>query len=125
MSAITRCFPGGHSSGRGDRVASPRERANCGDWLADELRLIRPPLIIPVGRLAIARFLGPRALSDVVGHEHDVEHEGGRSIVVALPHPSGASSWIHAPEHRALLHRSLELIRQRLGVERHQSSSVA
>jgi uracil-DNA glycosylase len=125
ISAITRCFPGGNASGRGDRVPSPRERANCGDWLADELRLIQPPLIIPVGRLAIDRFLGPGALSDVVGREHDVKHEGGRSFVVPLPHPSGASSWINAPEHRALLQRSLEFIRQRLGVERHHNRGVA
>ena len=125
ISAITRCFPGAHRSGRGDRVPSPRERANCGDWLADELRLVRPPLIIPVGRLAIDRFLGPRGLREVVGREHDVEHEGGRSIIVPLPHPSGASSWIHAPEHRALLQRSLELIRRRLDVERHHTRSVA
>lgn len=125
ISAITRCFPGAHRSGRGDRVPSPRERANCGDWLADELRLVRPPLIIPVGRLAIDRFLGPRGLREVVGREHDVEHEGGRSIIVPLPHPSGASSWIHAPEHRALLQRSLELIRRRLDVERLHKRSVA
>ncbi|MEP6732367.1 MAG: uracil-DNA glycosylase family protein [bacterium] len=122
ISAITRCYPGPHPAGRGDRVPSPRERAQCSDWLADEIRLIRPRVIIPVGRLAIDRFLGTLPLDEVVGREHDVEHEGVRSIVIPLPHPSGASSWIHAPEHRALLDRSLELIRRRLGVERRRRS---
>jgi len=122
ISAITRCYPGPHASGRGDRVPSPAERARCGDWLADELRIVRPPLIIPVGRLAIDRFLGAVALDEVVGREHDVEHEGGRSVVIPLPHPSGASSWVHGPGHRELLHRSLELIRQRLVPGRHQRS---
>lgn len=122
ISAITRCYPGPHAGGRGDRVPSPAERARCGDWLADELRIIRPPLIIPVGRLAIDRFLGPIALDDVVGREHDVEHEGGRSVVIPLPHPSGASSWVYGAGHRQLLDRSLALIRQRLTGRRHQRS---
>ena len=116
IAAITRCYPGPHPGGRGDRVPSPAERAQCGDWLADELRIVRPRIVIPVGRLAIDRFLGPLPLDQVVGREHDVEHEGGRSVVIPLPHPSGASSWIHVPEHRALLDRSLDLLLNRLGL---------
>lgn len=114
ISAITRCYPGPHPSGRGDRVPSLRERASCADWLDDELRIIRPPLIIPVGRLAIDRFLGTVALATVVGREHEITHAGGRSIAIPLPHPSGASGWIHAAGNRALLDRALELLRERL-----------
>lgn len=114
ISAITRCYPGPHPSGRGDRVPSPRERAQCGDWLTEELRIIRPALVIPVGRLAIDHFLGPHPLAELIGREHEVAHEGGVSIAVPLPHPSGASSWIHAPGNRALLDRALELVRARL-----------
>jgi len=122
ISAITRCYPGPHAGGRGDRVPSPAERAKCGDWLADELRIIRPPLIIPVGRLAIDRFLGPLPLDEVVGREHEVEHEAGKSVAIPLPHPSGASSWVYGAGNRQLLERSLELIRQRLAPERHRRS---
>jgi uracil-DNA glycosylase len=122
ISAITRCYPGPHAGGRGDRVPSLAERATCGDWLADELRIIRPPLIIPVGRLAIDRFLGPLPLDAAVGREHEVEHEGGNSVAIPLPHPSGASSWVHGAGHRALLDRSLQLIKQRLVPERHRRS---
>ncbi|HEX5970429.1 MAG TPA: uracil-DNA glycosylase family protein [Gemmatimonadaceae bacterium] len=118
ISAITRCYPGPHPSGRGDRVPSPAERARCADWLDAELQIMRPPLIIPVGRLAIDRFLGPVALSAVVGQVQHVTHAGGASDVVPLPHPSGASSWIHQPGHSALLDRALELLRERLFVER-------
>ena len=78
-----------------------------------------------MGRLAIDRFLGPRTLNQVVGREHDVEHEGGRSIVIPLPHPSGASSWIHAPEHRMQLERSLHLLGTRLALVNTGSRSVA
>jgi uracil-DNA glycosylase len=115
ISAITRCYPGPHPSGRGDRVPTPRERERCGDWLADELRILRPTLLIPVGRLAIDRFLGAGPLTEVIGREHEVTHEGGRSIAIPLPHPSGASSWIHAPGNRALLDRALALLAKRLG----------
>ena len=114
ISAITRCYPGPHPSGRGDRVPAPRERERCADWLADELRIIRPSVVIPVGRLAIDRFLGARPLVEVIGREHAITVEGVRAVAIPLPHPSGASSWIHAPGNRALLDRALALLAERL-----------
>ena len=119
MSAVTRCFPGPSPSGRGDRVPSREEQANCRPWLDDELRLVRPELLILVGRLSINTFLGERPLRDVVGVGHQVSHAGGESLAVPLPHPSGASSWIHQPGHAALVDQALALIGgelRRLGV---------
>ena len=127
IAAITRCFPGPSPSGRGDRVPSPRERELCGGWLVDELRLIRPRLLIPVGRLAIDRFFGPVPLDRVVGSAQRVEHEGGSSMAVTLPHPSGASSWIHQPGHAALLDRALGHLAQsfrELRIPRHGQSAA-
>ncbi|MGI8545813.1 MAG: uracil-DNA glycosylase family protein, partial [Gemmatimonadaceae bacterium] len=51
IAAITRCYPGPSPSGRGDRVPSSREQDLCGGWLRSELQLMRPRLLIPVGRL--------------------------------------------------------------------------
>ena len=110
ISAVTRCYPGPSPSGRGDRVPSPAEVARCASWLEDELRLIRPAVLIPVGRLAISRFFGDVPLASVVGGRHRVRHEGGESEAIPLPHPSGASSWIHQPGNRALLDRALGLL---------------
>lgn len=110
IAAMTRCFPGAHPSGRGDRVPGRTELEQCRSWLESELMLIRPRVIVPVGKLAIENFLGPVVLSNVVGKAHEVEHVGGRSTVIPLPHPSGASSWIHAPGHMALVERALHLI---------------
>lgn len=112
IAAVTRCYPGPSPSGRGDRVPSPAERDACQSWLDAELRLIRPALVIPVGRLAIDALVGPRPLADVVGRAHEISHVGGRSLAIPLPHPSGASSWVHAPGHRALLDRALALLRE-------------
>lgn len=115
ISAMTRCFPGPHPSGRGDRVPSRHELEQCRSWLEDELRVIRPRLVIPVGKLAIGYFLGEAPLSEIVGGRHEVRHVGGESVLVPLPHPSGASSWIHAPGHRALVDRALALIGAEMG----------
>jgi uracil-DNA glycosylase len=110
ISAVTRCFPGPHPSGRGDRVPSREEQSKCGDWLENELQIIKPSLVIPVGRLAIERFLPKLPLSDLIGTKRLVDHAGGQSAVIPLPHPSGASSWIYQSENRALVDRAIELI---------------
>jgi uracil-DNA glycosylase len=110
ISAVTRCFPGPHPSGRGDRVPSREEQSKCGDWLENELQIIKPSLVIPVGRLAIERFLPKLPLSDLIGTRRLVDHAGGQSAVIPLPHPSGASSWIYESENRALVDRAIELI---------------
>lgn len=90
------------------------EQSKCGDWLESELRIIRPKLLIPVGRLAIERFLEPRPLSELIGTRRLVEHAGGKSVLIPLPHPSGASSWVHQAEHKALVDRALALIGEEL-----------
>ncbi len=125
ISAITRCYPGPHPAGRGDRVPSPAERARCADWLDDELRIIRPALVVPVGRLAIDRFIGPGPLDAVVGREHEIAGEWGRAVAIPLPHPSGASSWVHQADNRALLERALDLLGARLGTAGDRTRSVA
>ena len=114
IAAITRCYPGPSPSGRGDRVPSLAERTNCASWLDDELRLVRPRVLIPVGRLAIERFLPRLALEELIGREHEVQHVGGTSVAIPLPHPSGASSWIHQRDHMALLSRAVSHIGARL-----------
>ncbi len=114
IAAITRCYPGPSPGGRGDRVPSLRERALCSGWLDTELALIRPALIIPVGRLAVDRFLGPVPLEAVVGTRVTIAVARGSAEVIALPHPSGASSWVNLAAHRTLLDRALQLLGESL-----------
>ncbi|HEV2096974.1 MAG TPA: uracil-DNA glycosylase family protein [Chthoniobacterales bacterium] len=56
FAAVCRCFPGKTAAG-GDRVPAPDEIRNCSGWLNDEFEILRPRLVIPVGKLAIAQFL--------------------------------------------------------------------
>jgi len=105
MLAITRCYPGPHPGGRGDRVPSRVEQELCAVWLERELALINPRVIIPVGGLAVRRFLGnAHSMTAMIGERFE---QDGR-VVVPLPHPSGASQWFHAPENKVRLDRALE-----------------
>ncbi|MEP7066302.1 MAG: uracil-DNA glycosylase family protein [Gemmatimonadota bacterium] len=110
IAAVTRCYPGPSPSGRGDRVPSRFEQEQCSMWLDSELRIIKPTLVIPVGKLAMEKFLPSASLDQLIGRVHEAEHAGGHSRVIPLPHPSGASSWVNAPAHRVLLERALALI---------------
>ena len=76
---------------------------------------MRPRVLIPVGRLAIERFLPRLPLEALIGCEHEIQHLGGTSVAIPLPHPSGASSWIHQGDHMTLLSRALAHIGARLG----------
>ena len=56
MAAVCRCFPGKAAKG-GDRVPAPDEIERCSRHLAAEVSILRPALVIPVGKLAIAQIL--------------------------------------------------------------------
>jgi uracil-DNA glycosylase len=110
MTAVCRCFPGKSRKG-GDRVPTRQEIANCRHWWEGELALVRPRLVIPVGRLAIARFLDARRLDEVVGACLRQNLPGvGAADLIPLPHPSGASVWFKTEPGRTLLARALALI---------------
>ena len=109
MAAVCRCFPGKRPAG-GDRVPDPDEIANCSGWMQAEMQLLRPGLIIAVGKLAIQQFMPCGKLDEVIGRKFEVEYAGHRCDLVPLPHPSGASPWPHQEPGRVLLPRALALI---------------
>lgn len=107
MAAVCRCFPGKNPSG-GDRVPAPAEIAACSRWMAREVDLLRPRLVLPVGKLAIAQVLpSARKLDQVVGRELRAELHGHETDVIPLPHPSGASTWHRVEPGKTLLRRAL------------------
>ena len=111
MAAVCRCFPGGLPGG-GDRVPDRTEVANCGAWLRAEFALLRPELVIPVGKLAIAQFLPPLMLTEMIGRIFPGNYAGQLFEIIPLPHPSGASPWPRMEPGRTLLRQALELIRR-------------
>ena len=115
MTAVTKCYPGRSRSSKdgkqvaasGDRVPSPAEQRLCHPYLEQEIALIDPQLILPVGRLAIGLFFEPGLkMENIIGTQRQVD---GR-WVVPLPHPSGASRWHQAPANRLLIQQAIDLI---------------
>ena len=109
MAAVCRCFPGKNPKG-GDRVPDKNEIENCREWLAKEFELLKPKLVIPVGKLAIAQLMPVNKLTDVIGKRHKLEAFEQHTDVIALPHPSGASTWHRTEPGKGLLNEALQLI---------------
>lgn len=109
MTSVTKCYPGRANSGSGDRVPSRAEQSLCRPFLDQELVLIDPQVIIPIGRLAINLFYPTNlSLTKIIGTQKQVD---GR-WVVPLPHPSGASRWHQIEANRNLANQAILLIRQ-------------
>jgi uracil-DNA glycosylase len=110
FAAAARCFPG-KAKGGGDRRPSPEEVGRCRTYLEREVAILEPQLVLPVGTLAIAEVLGHTGpLSEVVGQKR-ASHYHGRSVdVIALPHPSGASTWHRTEPGKTLLARALSTL---------------
>jgi uracil-DNA glycosylase len=108
--SVTRCYPGKHPSGRGDRTPTNTELELCRFWLDWELRLLRPRLVLVVGGLAARRLLGLKTLDECVGGRYSL----GEAVALPLPHPSGASGWLNAPQNRQRLEGALAIVGEEL-----------
>lgn len=106
FAAVCRCFPGKKDSG-GDRVPNEDEISNCSSWLAAEFALLRPKLVLPVGKLAIAQFLPVAPLTDRIGRSFRIDYHGHTADCIPLPHPSGASPWHRMEPGKTLLRQAL------------------
>jgi len=86
-----------------DRPPAPPEIAACAPWLAAQLALIRPRIVVTLGRHALEAFLpGVR-----IGEVHGRPQRRGRLIVLPLYHPSYA---LHNPNARPMLRRDIQIL---------------
>lgn len=115
LTSLTKCFPGKAvgSAGKGDRPPSAAEIALCAGHLDREIALVRPEIVVSLGRLAAER-LDPTArkepLAELVGSVRRAERAGHVFTVIPLPHPSGVSRWLNDPAHQARLAEGLEML---------------
>jgi len=102
MSAICRCYPGKKKTlqkqakktkPHGDRVPDKNEIKQCSQWLQAEIALLKPELIILVGKLSINQFMSLKKLDEVIGKVHTININGHCCDAIPMPHPSGASTW--------------------------------
>jgi uracil-DNA glycosylase len=113
ITAITKCYPGKPQTttrrpSHGDRVPSAAERNLCAPFLEGELEIVQPELILPIGRVAIHRFLGKGKLAELIGKVF--ERDGW--LVLPLPHPSGANVWLNRPENKRLIDGAVGHLKQ-------------
>lgn len=111
LSAITKCYPGPGQNGRGDRLPTAAERALCRPWLEQELAIVRPKIILPIGRVAIEWFLPELKDQPLESFVGQVFERAGLAIV-PLPHPSGVSRWLNRPENRARVAAALVRLKE-------------
>ncbi|MEN9662117.1 MAG: hypothetical protein RL324_1066 [Verrucomicrobiota bacterium] len=109
FAAVCRCFPGKKPEG-GDRVPAPDEIAACSAWLQAEVTLLRPALVLPVGKLAITQFMPAAPMQDLIGKSFGIHYAGINLDCIPLPHPSGASPWHRMEPGRTLLQQALKLV---------------
>lgn len=123
ISAVARCFPG-KAKGGGDRVPTPEEIALWRPFVAREVAILRPRLVVPIGRLAIGEVLGERPLVEAIGRSFETTWHGVATEVVPLPHPSGASTWYKVEPGRTLLARALRRLARHPEVRRTFAGTV-
>ena len=115
IAAVARCFPG-KASGGGDRKPDAEEIARCRTYLAREIDILQPALVLAVGQLAISEVLGREAvgqkLDTLVGRVLRRQWHGVELDVVPLPHPSGASPWHKLEPGKTLLGAALALVKR-------------
>ena len=122
FAAVCRCFPGKRPEG-GDRVPAPDEISNCSAWLEREFALLKPTLVLPVGKLAISQFLGERPLVETIGNKFAINYRGHAVDCIPLPHPSGASPWHRMEPGKTLLNQALARIAKHDAVRGARQSS--
>ncbi|MFI5284478.1 MAG: uracil-DNA glycosylase family protein [Candidatus Dormibacterales bacterium] len=105
VTSLMRCFPGRNRAGTGDLKPPAAAIANCAPWLAAELGLLKPRVLVLVGQMAIARFIGVARLEDAVGRRF-----GADPVMVPLPHPSGQSRWLNDARNRRRLSTALAIL---------------
>ena len=113
VTSIGKCYPGRAAGSSVDRPPSRDEIARWAPFLLSELRLVHPEVVLLVGSMAHRFAFGPGVkLDELVGLELSWGAAPGASVL-ALPHPSGASTWLNDPAHVELWRRGIGLLRDR------------
>ncbi len=79
---VIRCRPPGN---RNPRTAEVRA---CADWLREQVRLIRPRLVSPLGRFALQHFIANGKITELRGMLQSVDYHGLGVALFPLLHPA-------------------------------------
>jgi len=111
VTSVGKCYPGRRP---GASVDAPPSRAEVARWspiLDREVALLCPRLVVLVGGLAHRHAFGADARLDALVGRRLTWDRAPQATVIALPHPSGASTWLNDPAHVELWRAAIDLLR--------------
>ncbi len=73
-----------------NRDPTPEEIAACRDWLDRQIDIIRPKIIVSLGRFSMAKFIEGVTISRIHGQPRFVEFMGGGYTLFPMYHPAAA-----------------------------------
>ena len=111
VTSIAKCYPGRAPGSSVDRPPSPADIARWTPVLMEELRLVEPQVVVLVGGTAHRYAFGPAVRLDAIVGERLSWGAAPGALVIALPHPSGASTWLNDPAHVERWRAAMELLR--------------
>lgn len=81
-----------------NRNPKPQEIRACAGWLAEQIRLIQPQLVAPLGRYALEHFIPGGKITKLQGEVQEIEYAGGLLRLFPLFHPAAV---LRAPDRRS------------------------
>jgi uracil-DNA glycosylase family 4 len=89
-SDIVQRYPGRAAGGGGDRRPTSREVANCSEWLDTELRIVRPRVVLLLGKPAARYFLRAHGQDGRVdwGEVRHIDVGDARATAFVVYHPA-------------------------------------
>jgi len=116
-SALVNYFPGALNGSHKvpTKVEIEKERKR----LVSTIKNFKPEIVVPIGKLSISYCLEEKVekLNDYIGKTYNANPYkvlGSETLIIPLPHPSGASTWRHKPENKVLLNKALEFLKTNL-----------
>ncbi|MBA3689201.1 MAG: hypothetical protein H0W81_10290 [Chloroflexi bacterium] len=110
VTSVGKCYPGRRPGSSVDSAPSRAEVLHWSPYLEAEVRLVAPRLIVLVGGMAHRYAFGANARLDELGGTELAWEAAPGASVIALPHPSGASTWLNDPARVELWRRGIELL---------------
>lgn len=73
-----------------NRDPTPEEMAAYGKYLDEIIQIIKPKIILTLGRFSMAKFLPGVSISGVHGKKYDINWKGMELTVIPMYHPAAA-----------------------------------
>jgi uracil-DNA glycosylase len=79
---VVRCRPPGNRNPRTRQIAA------CAGWLAEQLLLVQPRLVVPLGRFALHHFLPGGKVTELQASLQEIPYSGRSIRIFPLMHPA-------------------------------------